>query len=275
MADLLVATFYKFVRLPDAESVRDHLQVQCEKNGLCGTVLLAEEGINGTLAGPEAGLRSFLSELRRDPRLTDLDVKESWSAEPPFKRLKVRIKPEIVTMGVPEVDPPSQAGTYVEPRDWNALISDPSVRVVDTRNDYEVEIGTFEGAVDPRIESFGQLPEWADQELLNESSGDRPEKVAMFCTGGIRCEKSTAYLRARGFDQVFHLKGGILRYLEEIPEEESLWRGQCFVFDERVSVGHGLKQGSYTLCPNCGRAVADQACVCATSEGDSAASTGG
>ncbi len=266
MADWRIATFYKFVRLPDAEPVRDRLRVLAEQAGLRGTVLLAEEGINGTLAGPEAGLRDVLSELRRDPRLADLEVKESWSAEPPFKRLRVRVKPEIVTMGVAEVDPPSQAGTYVEPRDWNALISDPSVRVVDTRNDYEVEIGTFEGAVDPRIESFGQLPEWADQELLDESSGPRPEKVAMFCTGGIRCEKSTAYLRSRGFDQVFHLKGGILRYLQEIPEQESLWRGQCFVFDGRVSVGHGLKQGPYKLCPSCGRAIADQVCVCSETD---------
>ena len=243
----LVAALYKFVPLPDYRELRGPLLDTCKTNDVLGTLLLAEEGINGTIAGPEAGVRNVLARLREDPRLGDLRTRESYASEPPFFRMKVSLKKEIVTMGVPGIAPARQTGTYVEPEDWNALISDPEVTVIDTRNDYEVEIGTFEGAVDPDLKSFRELPEWADRELDPATT----PKVAMFCTGGIRCEKSTAYLMSRGFEEVYHLRGGILGYLEQVPEEESLWRGECFVFDQRVAVGHGLEEGTYDLCFGC------------------------
>jgi len=251
MSKYLTAAFYKFVQLPDFAQLKPPLLAFCEANEVKGIILLASEGINSTIAGPPAGVQAVLAYLRRDPRLIDLLHKESWSDKAPFYRMKVRLKQEIVTMGVPGISPTQMAGTYVKPADWNALISDPEVVVVDTRNDYEVGIGTFTGALNPDIKSFAKLPEWVAQAAaLNPTRGKKP-KVAMFCTGGIRCEKSTALLRAQGFDEVYHLEGGILKYLETVPESQSLWQGQCFVFDERVSVGHGLIPGQHGLCRAC------------------------
>ncbi|MEO8121972.1 MAG: rhodanese-related sulfurtransferase [Rhodoferax sp.] len=257
MTEFLTAAFYKFVELPDFEALKAPLLACCEENGVKGIILLATEGINSTIAGPAAGVQAVLAYLRRDPRLADLQHKEAWSTKSPFYRMKVRLKREIVTLGVPGISPTLMAGTYVKPEDWNALISDPEVVVIDTRNDYEVGIGTFAGAVNPDIKSFAKLPDWVQQApALNPASGKKP-KVAMFCTGGIRCEKSTAYLRAQGFDEVYHLEGGILKYLETVPETQSLWQGQCFVFDERVSVGHGLIPGQHGLCRACRQPLDD------------------
>lgn len=257
MTDFLTAAFYKFVELPDFNELKAPLLAVCEANAVKGLILLAAEGINSTIAGPAAGVHAVLAYLRHDPRLADLQHKEAWSSKSPFYRMKVRLKREIVTLGVPDVNPGRMAGTYVKPQDWNALISDPYVVVVDTRNDYEVGIGSFAGAIDPAIKSFAQLPHWVKQApALNLASGKKP-KVAMFCTGGIRCEKSTAYLRAQGFEEVYHLEGGILKYLETVPEAQSLWQGQCFVFDERVSVGHGLVPGPHGLCRACRQPLDD------------------
>ena len=250
----LVAALYKFVDQPDFAELKVPLLEICQSNGVLGTILLAREGINGTIAGPEEGLRSVLTWLQDHDRFSDLDVKESRASEPPFYRMKVRLKREIVTLGAGDLDPASNAGEYVEPQDWNALISDPDVLVVDTRNDYEVAIGTFDGALDPETASFRDLPNWVDDNL----DLSKHRKIAMFCTGGIRCEKSTALLKSKGFDEVYHLRGGILRYLETVPEEESLWRGECFVFDQRVSVKHGLEEGSYDMCHACRMPLTDE-----------------
>ena len=259
MTEFLIAAFYKFVELPDFAELKAPLLACCEANEVKGTILLASEGINSTIAGPAAGVHAVLASLRRDPRLVDLQHKEAFSARAPFHRLKVRLKREIVTMGVFGINPGRMAGTYVKPQDWNALISAPDVVVIDTRNDYEVGMGTFAGAVDPKIPHFSKLPEWVRQApALKAASGKKP-RVAMFCTGGIRCEKSTALLRAQGFDEVYHLEGGILKYLETVPSAQSLWQGQCFVFDERVSVGHGLKPGTHGLCRACRQPLADAA----------------
>lgn len=247
MSKFLVAALYKFVSLPDCQALQAPLQARCDQHGIKGTLLLAPEGINGTIAGTHAGVHAVLSYLRSDQRMADLAHKESFAETMPFYRMKVRLKREIVTMGVPDIDPNHMAGTYVKPEDWNQLISDPDVVVIDTRNDYEVAIGTFKGAIDPSIKSFSELPEWIRQQKVL----DKKPKVAMFCTGGIRCEKSTAFMRAEGFDEVYHLQGGILKYLEVVPEESSLWQGDCFVFDERVAVGHGLRLGEYELCRSC------------------------
>lgn len=255
MAEFLVAALYKFVRLPKFEELQAPLKEVCEQGGVKGTLLLAAEGINGTVAGPEAGVRNLLSFLTGREEFADLVHKESWASEMPFLRMKVRLKNEIVTMGVPGTDPNSIVGTYVKPQDWNALISDPDVVLVDTRNDYEVGIGTFQGAVDPNTTTFREFPQWEkdNEELLRSK-----KKVAMFCTGGIRCEKSTAYMKAQGYEEVFHLEGGILKYLEEVPQEESMWEGECFVFDSRISVGHGLKEGPYDQCYGCRWPITDE-----------------
>ena len=254
----LTAAFYKFVELSNFPEMKEPLLAFCESQDVKGTILLANEGINSTIAGSEAGVRAVLAYLRNDPRLATLEHKESWSTKPPFYRMKVKLKREIVTMGVPTVNPNEMVGKYVKPQDWNALISDPDVLVIDTRNTYEVDIGTFKGAVDPRLKSFSLFPEWlmnqpqiAESEAHKAGEVDKKTKVAMFCTGGIRCEKSTAYLKAQGFDEVYHLEGGILKYLETVPEADSLWQGECFVFDERVTVGQGLKVGDYSLCRAC------------------------
>jgi len=252
----LVAALYKFVQLDDFQSIQSPLLEKCKAEDVYGTLLLAREGINGTIAGPEIGIRNVLDFISADNRIGPIAHKESWAGEIPFLRMRVRLKKEIVTMGVPTVNPNATVGTYVKPEDWNALISDPDVLVIDTRNDYEVEIGTFKGAVDPKTTSFREFPKWAQEAGL--VSGNQKQKVAMFCTGGIRCEKSTAYLLDQGVEEVYHLQGGILKYLETVPEQDSLWEGQCFVFDQRVSVGHGLAQGEYDLCNACRRAIDDQ-----------------
>ena len=255
MADLIAAALYKFVRLPDYAAMQAPLLACCETHGVKGTLLLAEEGINGTIAGPPEGVRAVLAWLRSDPRLAALQHKESPAEVQPFYRMKVRLKREIVALGVPGLDAAANAGTYVAPADWNALIDQPDVVVVDVRNDYEVKIGSFDGAIDPLTKSFSALPAWVARESqpggVLASDGDAKPRVAMFCTGGIRCEKSTAYLRSQGFEEVYHLEGGILKYLETVPPEESRWHGDCFVFDERVSVGHGLAPGHHTLCRSC------------------------
>ena len=252
-APFLTAAFYQFVSLPDYAQRKAPLLALCEQRQVKGLILLASEGINSTIAGAADDVRAVLAYLCADPLLATLQHKESWSDKPPFHRMKVRLKKEIVTMNVPGISPTHMAGTYVKPQDWNALIADPDVVVVDTRNDYEVEIGTFAHAINPNLKTFAELPDWldhAEQLARPDASGKKP-KVAMFCTGGIRCEKSTAYLRSKGFDEVFHLEGGILKYLETVPPTESLWQGECFVFDERVSVGHGLVAGPHTLCRAC------------------------
>lgn len=246
-----VAALYKFTPFEDPAILKGSLEKVAFSQGVRGTLLLAPEGINGTIAGTREGIDAVLAHIRGLPGCADLEWKESLATEMPFARLKVRLKREIVTMGQPHVDPRAAVGAYVEARDWNDLISDPDVAVIDTRNDYEVAIGTFEGAVDPETRAFGEFPDWWKRNH-NRFAG---KKIAMFCTGGIRCEKSTNYLISQGVEQVFHLKGGILKYLEEVPEEESLWRGECFVFDQRVSVGHGLEEGSYGLCHACRRPV--------------------
>jgi UPF0176 protein len=242
-----VAALYRFCRLDDHESLRAPLAAFCCGQGIKGTLLLASEGINGTVAGRPEAISALIERLEAIPQLSGLDVKYSSAREMPFHRMKVRLKREIVTMGVDGIDPTASAGTHVEPSGWNALIADPDTVVIDTRNDYEVRLGSFAGAVDPQTRSFRDFPAWARQHR-EELNG---RKVAMFCTGGIRCEKATAYVKSLGVDQVFHLKGGILKYLEDVPEGESLWRGECFVFDERVAVTHGLAEGEAELCRAC------------------------
>jgi len=235
-----VAALYQFVPLPDFREIREPLHRLCTDLGIRGTLLLAQEGINGTVAGTAAAIDALMAALREGSlfgrRLDNLELKFSTASAMPFGRMKVRLKKEIVTLGDPQVDPNRMAGTYVPATEWNRLIALPDVVLVDTRNDFEVEMGTFEGAVDPHIKRFGEFKDFVERELDPE----RHRKVAMFCTGGIRCEKASAYMLARGFQEVYHLKGGILRYLEEVPESESRWKGGCFVFDERVSLGHGL-----------------------------------
>jgi UPF0176 protein len=251
MANYHIAALYKFVHLPDYATRRDPLQAFCEQHGVKGTLLLAEEGINGTIAGSDQAIQAVLAHLRADPRLATLEHKSSWADTMPFYRMKVKLKREIVTMGVPNVHAQTQAGTYVPPEQWNDLISAPDVVVVDVRNDYEVSIGTFDGAVNPNTTSFTQFPEWVKEQSQEGGVLAGGARVAMFCTGGIRCEKSTAYLKSQGFENVYHLQGGILKYLETVPQEQSRWRGECFVFDERVSVRHGLEPGQYALCRAC------------------------
>jgi UPF0176 protein len=254
-APFTVAALYHFVRFEDFASLRAPLEQLCNSQGVRGTLLLAAEGINGTIAGPEAGIARVLAHIRALPDCAALDVKLSTAAAMPFHRMKVRLKREIVTMGVPDIDPRHIVGTYVEPQDWNALIADPDTILIDTRNDYEVAVGTFKDAIDPKTATFRDFPDWFRQERERLLGTGKQPKVAMFCTGGIRCEKSTAFLKQEGVEQVYHLKGGILKYLETIPEAESLWEGECFVFDQRVTIGHGLVEGSYMLCHACRRPI--------------------
>ena len=255
VAPVCVAALYRFTPFEDCASLRSPLERMCRDQHIRGTLLLAAEGINGTIAGPSEGIVRVLEYIRALPGCADLDVKLSSASTMPFHRLKVRIKREIVTMGEPGLDPRASVGTYVEPQEWNALISDPDTIVIDTRNEYEVAVGTFEGAIDPKTTSFRDFPEWFRRERERLMGSGRPPKVAMFCTGGIRCEKSTAFLKQVGIDDVYHLKGGILKYLETVPESNSLWRGECFVFDQRVTISHGLEQGSHALCHACRRPV--------------------
>lgn len=250
----IVATFYKFITISDLEAKKQQIYNWCRENKIKGTIILASEGINGTIAGSEKALASILTLLRSLDDLADLEHKESTAQKPPFARLKVKVKSEIVTLGLPEVDPNQQVGTYVNPQDWNEIISDPEVVVIDTRNDYEIEIGSFKRAKNPDTESFREFPEYIAKNLDPKQN----PKVAMFCTGGIRCEKASSYMLSQGFKEVYHLKGGILKYLEHVPPEESLWEGECFVFDERVAVKEGLELGSHELCYACGHPISKE-----------------
>lgn len=247
MSKIQVSAFYKFAPLPHFVELRDQLQKLCDDNGVRGILLVAKEGINGTLAGTPDAMDNVLAGIRATPNLQDLEHKSSYCDEIPFLRMKVRLKKEIVTIGDATVDPLARVGTYVEPEDWNALISQPDVITIDTRNDYEVRIGTFKGAVDPNIKSFSQFMQFV-RENYNPQQNKR---IAQFCTGGIRCEKSTSFMLQEGFSEVYHLKGGILKYLEKVPKEESLWDGACFVFDQRVAVEHGLEVSDMKLCYGC------------------------
>ncbi len=247
MSKYVVAALYHFTKFADHKSLRAPLQAVCDAHGVKGSLLLAHEGINGTIAGTRAGIDAVLKAVRALPGCAELEHKESFASDMPFLRMKVKLKKEIVTLGVPSVDPTAHVGHYVDPQDWNDLITQDDVVVIDTRNDYEVEIGTFEGAVDPETKSFREFPDW----WAKNKDRFHNKRVAMFCTGGIRCEKSTNYLLGEGIEDVYHLKGGILKYLEEVPAENSKWNGECFVFDSRVSVGHGLKEGDYELCYAC------------------------
>ena len=246
-SQIVVCALYDFVRLDDYQSLQQPLLDVMLENRVKGTLLLANEGINGTIAGERAGIDAVLKWLKFDPRLKDLNHKESYDDTYPFYRSKVKLKKEIVTMGVEGIDPNRKVGTHVPASEWNALIADPEVLLIDTRNDYEVEIGSFQNAVNPNTNSFREFPEYVEKHLDPE----RHKKIAMYCTGGIRCEKSTAYLKEKGFDEVYHLQGGILKYLEEVPQEESLWQGECFVFDNRVAVNHALEKGDYDQCHAC------------------------
>ena len=248
MNEYKVAAFYHFTPLADLGAWRTRLRRMAAANGICGSILIAAEGINATIAGLPQGLDRFMQDLLACPELQAMEVKYSTASEKPFKRMKVRPKKEIIRYDQPQADPHQQVGIYVEPKDWNALISDPDVVVVDTRNQYETMLGIFQGAIDPNTQFFTQLPDWVHKHL----DPKKHKKVAMYCTGGIRCEKSTSHMLAEGFDEVYHLKGGILKYLEDIPEEESLWQGECFVFDERVALTHGLKEGKSRICYGCG-----------------------
>lgn len=247
MSDIVVSALYKFVTLDDFAALRKPLLKLMEQHQIKGTLLLAKEGINGTIAGERKGVDALLAELRADPRFADIETKESYEQEMPFYRSKVKLKKEIVTMGVEGIDPKQIVGTYVKPQDWNALISNPDVLLIDTRNDYEVQIGAFKGAVNPATETFRDFPQY----VKNHLDTNKHKKVAMYCTGGIRCEKSTAYLKEQGFEDVYHLQGGVLKYLEEVPADQSLWQGECFVFDNRVAVNHDLEKGQYDQCYAC------------------------
>jgi len=249
-----VCALYKFTALPDFESLRDPILQQLLKHDIRGTLLLAAEGINGTISGPEESLELFLSWLKQDARFDPLETKISWHSKAPFHRTKVKLKQEIVTMGVEGIDPNKLVGTYVQPQDWNALIADPETLLIDTRNDYEVEIGTFKGAQNPDTKTFREFPDYVSQEL----DPAKHKQVAMFCTGGIRCEKASAYMKQQGFENVFHLQGGILKYLEEVDPSESLWEGDCFVFDDRVAVNHQLEKGRFDQCHACRYPITDE-----------------
>jgi len=243
-----VSAFYKFVAIEDCAGLQACVRAACEAHGIRGSILIAPEGLNATISGSDDGIRNFLAWLRCDPRFADVISKDSYAEVHPFGRLKVRLKREIVTFGIPDANPSQRVGTYVKPEDWNALIRSGDVTVVDTRNAYEVEIGTFERAINPNTASFGEFAGFVRAHL----DPGKHKRVAMFCTGGIRCEKASAYMLSLGFPEVYHLEGGILKYLETVPESESLWRGECFVFDERVAVRHGLAAGTHVMCPECG-----------------------
>ena len=254
MSNIVVSALYKFVTLENFEEIKAPLLKVMLDNDVRGTLLLAKEGINGTVAGSQAGIDTLLSWLSEDPRLADIVHKESYDEEMPFYRTKVKLKKEIVTMGIEGIDPKQVVGTYVKPKDWNALISDPDVVLVDTRNNYEVEIGTFKNAVNPNTVSFREFPAYVQENM----DPTKQKKIAMFCTGGIRCEKSTAYMKEQGYNEVYHLEGGILKYLEEVPKEETMWEGECFVFDNRVSVNHDLEKGLYDQCHACRMPITEE-----------------
>lgn len=247
LGSIVICALYRFVGLPDYQELQPRILDKMRELDIRGSLLIAAEGINGTISGSDAGLTALLAWFDTMPRFEGITTKFSRTNEQPFHRTKVKLKREIVTMGIEDIDPTSVVGRYVEPKDWNALISDPEVLLLDTRNMYEVRVGTFEGAVDPEIDTFREFPAYVDQNL----DPKKHKKVAMFCTGGIRCEKSTGYLLKHGFEEVFHLKGGILKYLEEVPTADTMWNGECFVFDERVTVNHDLERGQYDVCRGC------------------------
>ena len=251
---LTICALYKFTRLDDFEKIQSSLKIFLDSLNIKGTLLLAREGVNGTIAGDNVCIMKSLDYLQKDERLSGLEYKLSYSEKPPFKRLKVKLKKEIVTLGVSDIDPTHSSGTYVKPADWNELINDPDVVLIDTRNNYEFEIGSFKGSINPNTETFREFPAYTKNNLEKY----RDKKIAMFCTGGIRCEKSTAYLKSEGFENVFHLQGGILKYLEEVKEDESLWEGECFVFDDRVAVKHNLELGKYDQCHACRFPITDE-----------------
>ena len=254
MAEYQVVALYKFATLDNFEKMRKPLFSLCVERRVTGTLLLAYEGINGTIAGTQSDVETVLNYLRQDKRLSDIDYKVSVSETNPFLRMKVKLKKEIVTLGIEGVDPNQKVGKYVQPKDWNQLISDPDVVLIDTRNDYEVDIGVFAGAINPDTESFRDFPSY----VVTHLNPAKHKKVAMYCTGGIRCEKASAFMLQQGFAEVYHLQGGILKYLEEVPEQESLWQGECFVFDRRVAVNHQLEPGSYDMCYACRRPISDK-----------------
>lgn len=245
--EIVVITYYKFVPIEDTETLRNQIKRVCMRNGIKGTILIANEGINSTVAGSREGIDALLAFYHADPRFSDLEHKVSITDAMPFYRLKVTVKPEIVTFRQPNVNPTKQVGTYIKPQDWNALISDPDVILIDTRNDFECQIGTFKNAVNPHTTKFSEFPDFVKQHL----DPNQNKKVAMFCTGGIRCERATSYMLQQGFENVYHLEGGILKYLEEVPQDETMWEGECFVFDQRVTVDHQLEQGHWKLCHAC------------------------
>ncbi|MDB9864545.1 rhodanese-related sulfurtransferase [Candidatus Thioglobus sp.] len=251
---LTICALYKFTRLDDFEEIQGPLKIFLESLNIRGTLLLAKEGVNGTIAGDNDSIMKSLDYLQKDGRIVGLEYKFSYSEKPPFKRLKVKLKKEIVTLGVSDIDPIFSSGTYVKPADWNELVNDPDVILIDTRNNYEFEIGSFKGSINPNTETFREFPAYTKNNLEKY----RDKKIAMFCTGGIRCEKSTAYLKSKGFENVFHLQGGILKYLEEVKEDESLWEGECFVFDDRVAVKHNLELGKYDQCHACRFPITDE-----------------
>ena len=253
MSHIVVCALYRFVELPDFHQLRQPLFNVLDSNQIRGTLLLAREGINGTVAGTREAIDKLIAWLKSDPRLAEIDCKESYTDITPFNRTKVKLKNEIVTMGIEGIDPKRVVGTYIDPKDWNQLISDPEVLLIDTRNDYEYQVGTFKNAINPNTESFREFPQYVKEHL----DPNKHTKVAMFCTGGIRCEKSTAYLKEQGFDEVYHLKGGILKYLEDVSPQETLWQGECFVFDERVTVNHHLEKGRYDQCHACRMPITD------------------
>ena len=247
MSEFVVCALYKFTRLEDYVDLREPLYKVMDDNEVRGTLLLAQEGINGTISGSRQGIDTVLNWLHSDERLNPITYKESYNENSPYKRTKVKLKKEIVTMGIEGIDPNKSVGTYIPPKEWNDLISDPEVILVDTRNEYEFEIGTFQNAVNPHTDNFREFPKYVEDNLDPE----KHKKVAMFCTGGIRCEKSTAFLKEKGFKEVYHLQGGILKYLEEVPKEDTMWEGECFVFDDRVAVNHDLEKGKYDQCHAC------------------------
>ena len=251
-APFTIAALYRFARFADPDAIATGLRTLCADLGTCGTLIVAGEGINGTVAGTADGIAALIAHIRTLPDCADVDVKYAQADEKPFARMKVKVKPEIVTLGAGDLNPAQQAGHHLDPAEWNALIADPDTVIIDTRNAYEVACGTFENAIDPETRSFREFPDWFDDFAAGLKEQGRTPKIAMFCTGGIRCEKSTALVKSRGFDDVYHLKGGILRYLEEMPETDSRWQGECYVFDERVTVGHGLTPGDYVTCRACG-----------------------
>lgn len=253
MSSVVITALYKFVELEDYRSLKTALDELCQRQGIKGTLLLAREGINGTVAGSAKATKALLEFFQNDRRLADMHFKQSYADKVPFFRMKVRLKKEIVTLGLPHIDPRRKVGQYVKPKDWNSLVNNPEVLLIDTRNDYEYEVGTFSGAINPNTNNFRQFPQY----IRTNFDPDRHKKVAMFCTGGIRCEKASSYLLDQGFQNVYHLEGGILNYLQEVDKRDSLWLGECFVFDQRVTVDHDLKPGGYDQCHGCRRPISD------------------